>query len=149
MDYWVLDGSTYRKSFELTVAPGEQVDTSDFAAMPTTAAFDPVIWYATFRVSAEYATFLAGVCPELPPSQSSIFAFCTRTFGAAMQFSNFNLPIGPQCLASFNDYLNYHFPALVSQVEALDFGPQTSRLAIMNAVTQLIQPGRAPYVWGE
>lgn len=148
LDYWVLDGGTYRKSVELSFPAGVEIDCSDHAVMQTTAAFDPLIWYTTFRNSAEYAVFLAGCCPELPPSQSSVFSFCTRTFGAQMQFCNFNLPVGALFLGSLQDYLSYHFPTLAQQVEALEFGPSSTRLEVMNGITQLIQPGRPPVFWG-
>lgn len=149
MDQYVLDGGIYKRSFELSVPAGFESDISDHAAPEAGGSeFAPLICYTTFRNSGEYAVFLASCCPELPPSQSPIFAFCTRTFGNAMQFCNFNLPAGPQFLASFQEYLSYHFPTLATQVSALDFGPSTSRLAIMNGVAHLIQSNAPAITWG-
>lgn len=119
MDYRALSNSTLVRSVELTFPAGFEVDVSDHASIEPPAEFSAVIWYTTFRNSSEYVTFLASCCPELPASQSPIFSFTTRTYGGAHEFSNFNLPCGAPYLASFADYLNYHFPDLVSGFEAL------------------------------
>ena len=152
MDYRVNVESTLYRSVELTFAAGFEADVSDHASYEPPAAFAPVIWYTTFRSTDEYSTFLDSIGPELPPSQSPIFAFATRTFGGQHEFSNFNLPIGGAGLADFTTYLNYHFgatyPAIVSAFETLNLSPSTKRIDVMNAIAQIIQPGVAAISWG-
>jgi hypothetical protein len=148
MDYRALSNSTLVPSVSLTFAAGFEVDVSDHASQEPPAEFSPVIWYASFRTTDDYATFLASICPELPPSQSPVFSFCTRTYGGQHEFSNFNLPCGGVYLASLTDYLNYHFPALATSFEALGLLPATSRVGLLNALSQLIQPGVPAVTWG-
>jgi hypothetical protein len=141
---WVQDEElTFRKSVELEVTLASGITYSDHASesKPQPEVGDPVIWCVTFPNSDDYATMLAGCCPQLPPASSDLFTFCTRTYGGQAQVCDFDLPCGGAWMADLNDYLAYWFPALVLQFEALELGPQTTRVAILNALSQIIQSG--------
>lgn len=144
---WIDDNGTMRKSVEVEVTLASGVTYSDHASedKPAPAVGDPVVWVVTYPQSDEYATMLAGTGPQLPPAASDLFTFATRTFGGSAQVCDYALPTNETWINSLLAYLSYWFPALYAQVLALNLTASMSRVAIINAISQAINPS-APAV---
>lgn len=147
LNRWVKDEQlVFRKSSELQITVASGWECSDYATEDKIEPVvgDPVISYTTFPKSDEYATVLAGVGPELPPTASDIFTFCTRTYGGSAQVCDFTLPVTETWLTSLNAYLAYYFPALATAFASTGMTTANTRLDVLNALAQIIQPGVAP-----
>lgn len=147
LNRWVKDGQgDFRKSSELQITVASGWECSDHATEDKIepAVGDPVISYTTFPRSDEYATVLAGVGPELPPTASDIFSFCTRTYGGTAQVCDFLLPVTEAWLAALDAYLTYYFPALATAFASAGLTTANTRLDVLNTLAQIIQPGVAP-----
>jgi len=141
---WVQDESlTNRKSVELEVTLASGITYSDHASedKPSPVVGDPVVWVVTYPNSDDYATMLAGTAPVLPPSSSDIFTFCTRTQGGSAEVCDWHLPVNQTWIDQLHTYLAYWFPALHAQVLAAELSPTMSRAQIVDAISQIIQPG--------
>lgn len=143
----VDDNGTMRKSVELEVTLASGVEYTDHAAPDGAGSVEgePVVWYVTFPNSDDYATALAGMCPQLPPAASDLFSFATRTFGGQLQVCDYEMPVNQTWLDSFMAYLAYWFPALHADVLAnANLTPTMKRREIIDAVSQRINPLTPP-----